>query len=53
MQYAFTASENAETRATQLLVAKMDIEAKDALQKSQQKSDMVQTIFNSIAQIDW
>ena len=50
MQYAFTASENAETRATELLVAKMDNEAKEALQRSSDKMDLVKEIFSNI---DW
>jgi len=51
MQYAFTAAENSEARATEILIAKMDNDATAELQSAKQKADNVVTIFNALAQI--
>jgi len=51
MQFAFTAAENSETRATEILLAKMDNESTTALAMSKQKSDNVTAIFNALAQL--
>lgn len=51
MQYAFTAAENSEARATEILIAKMDIDAETALEKSKQKAASVTAIFNALAQL--
>ena len=51
MQYAFTAAENSEARATEILIKKMDTDATAELQSSKQKSDNVIAIFNALAQM--
>lgn len=51
MQYAFTAAENSEARATEILLAKMDNDATSALAMSKQKSENVTAIFSALAQL--
>jgi hypothetical protein len=52
MQYAFTAAENSEARATEILLAKMDDESTTALEMSKQKSENVTAIFSALAQLN-
>jgi hypothetical protein len=51
MQYAFTAAENSEARATEILIAKMDNESAAEIASAKQKAENVSTIFNALAQI--
>ena len=51
MQYAFTAAENSEARATEILISKMGNESAANIASAKQKADNVATIFSSLAQI--
>lgn len=51
MGYAFTAAENELTRSTELLVAKLDIDAKDKLARNEQRANLVSSIFQSLASL--